>query len=134
MIATVESTENQYFDVTGVNGLYYYQVTAYNADCESMPAVTSDYNSDYVMVEVLSINENVVSAIVYPNPASEMLNISSEGLTNVSVFNVVGQRVIDVDVNADEYTLDVSGLEIGIYMLNVSSTKGNFTRKISIVK
>ena len=134
VIATVESTENQYFDVTGVNGLYYYQVTAYNADCESMPAVTSDYNSDYVMVEVLSIDENVVSAIVYPNPASEMLNISSEGLTNVSVFNVVGQRVIDVEVNADEYTLDVSGLEIGIYMLNVSSTKGNFTRKISIVK
>lgn len=133
-VGSVGSSENQYFDANNINGFYYYQVTAYNADCESMPAVTEDYNSDYVMVEVLSIDENVVSAIVYPNPASERLNVFAEGLTNVTVFNVVGQKVMDVSVDADECYIDVSDLMNGIYMLKVSSKNGNFTRRISVSK
>lgn len=131
-IATVESTENQYFDANEINGVYYYQVTAYNDDCESMPAVTSDYNMDYVKVEHLSIGENAIGAVVYPNPASERLNVSAEGLANISVFTVVGQKVVDMDVYADEYGLDVRALENGVYMLKVSSRKGCFTCRISI--
>ena len=133
-VAVVEPTENQYFDVNEINGLYYYQVTAYNEDCESMPAVTEDYNSDYVKVDVVSIGEDFVSAIVYPNPASEVINISSEGLTNVAVFNVMGQKMIDANLDADEYRLDVSSLTNGIYMMKVSSKKGEFVRRISISK
>ena len=99
-----------------------------------MPAVTADYDSDYVMVEVLSVDENIVSAIIYPNPASEKLNIFAEGMTNVSVFNVVGQRIMNIDVDADNFSLDVSSLMNGIYMLKVSSVKGDFTRRISVNK
>jgi hypothetical protein len=133
-IAIVASSENQYFDHNETNGIYYYQVTAYNDACESMPAVTSDNNSDYVMVEVLSIDENTISAIIYPNPVSERLNISSEGLTNISVYTVLGQKVVDEKLNADEYVLDVKDLNNGVYMLKVSSRKGSFTRRICISK
>ena len=133
-IAIVASSENQYFDHNETNGIYYYQVTAYNDACESMPAVTSDNNSDYVMVEVLSIDENTISAIIYPNPVSERLNISSEGLTNISVYTMLGQKVLGVNLNADEYTLDVKDLNNGVYMLKVSSRKGSFTRRICISK
>ena len=131
-IASVASTENQYFDSNENNGVYYYQVTAYNADCESMPAVTEDNNSDYVMVEVLSIGDNVVSAFIYPNPVSERLNISMEGLTNASIYNVIGQKMIDVNIDNDNISLDVSSLVNGLYMLEITSKKGSFTRKISI--
>ena len=133
-IAKVESSENQYFDANNINGVYYYQVTSYNENCESMPAVTADYDSDYVMVEVLSVDENIVSAIIYPNPVSEKLNIFAEGMTNVSVFNVVGQRIMNIDVDADKFSLDVSSLMNGIYMLKVSSVKCDFTRRISVNK
>lgn len=133
-IAIVASSENQYFDHNETNGIYYYQVTAYNDACESMPAVTSDNNSDYVMVEVLSIDENTISAIIYPNPVSERLNISAEGLTNISVYTMLGQKVLGVNLNADEYTLDVKDLNNGVYMLKVSSGKGSFTRRICISK
>lgn len=134
VLSNVESTANQYFDAYDADGVFYYKVTSYSANCESMPAVTSDYNSDYVMIEIVSIDENFVSAIIYPNPASEILNISAEGLKNISVFNVVGQKIIDESVATDEYRLDVSGLKNGMYMLKVSSVKGDFTRKISIAK
>ena len=133
-IAQVEPTENQYFDKNDVNGLYYYQVTAYNTNCESMPAVTEDNDSDYIMVEVLSIDENAFGAIIYPNPVSERLNVLAEGLVNVSVFNVIGQKVIDVNVENDELNLDVNSLENGVYMLKISTRKGELTRRISIHK
>ena len=133
-IASVASSENKYFDANEVNGLYYYQVTAYNDDCESMPAVTSDYNSDYVMVEHLSLDENTFAFIIYPNPVSEKLNVSAESLTNVSVYSVVGQKLIDIDVETNECSLDVSDLENGVYILKLSSRKGVITRKICVTK
>ena len=134
-IATVESTENQYFDVRDAVGTYYYKVTAYNDDCESMPAVTEDGNSDCVMVIwAMALDENAVAAIVYPNPASEKLNISAEGMTTVMVFNAIGQKVISLDVDADEIGLDVSSLNNGIYMLKVATRNGVFTRKINVVQ
>ena len=99
-----------------------------------MPAVTEDGNSDYVLIEVLALDENAVAAIVYPNPASEKLNISAEGMTGIIVFNSIGQKVISLDVDADEIGLDVSSLNNGIYMLKVVTRNGDFTRKISVVQ
>ena len=131
-IATVESTENQYFDVKEVNGSYYYKVTACSKDCESMPAVTDDYNSDYVMVDVMSLGEDVISAMIYPNPASRVLNIMAEELTSVTMFNVVGQKVVEEDVETDMFSIDVSGLENGVYMLKISSRKGSLVRRVCI--
>ena len=133
-IANIASSENNYFDVIDTDGVYYYQVTACSNACESMPAVTSDFDSDYVMVEVLSLDENNISAIIYPNPVSERLHISAEDLTNVSVYTVLGQKIVDVNLNADEYTLDVKDLDNGVYMLKVLSRKGSFTRRVCISK
>lgn len=133
-IATVASSENQYFDSNDMNGVYYYQVTSYNSNCESMPAATSDLNADYVAVEVVSLKENYIDAKIYPNPVSDMLNIVSEGITNVSVYNVMGMKIIDENVDADMLSIDVSGLGNGIYMLKVSSRKGEFTQSLSVSK
>ena len=131
-IADVKSTENQYFDDNYINGVYYYQVTAYNEDCESMPAVTSDKESDYVVVEVVSVDENTISALIYPNPAVEQMNICLEGMTNISVYNMMGQKIIDEDVDADIYVMKADLLGQGVYMLKITSRKGVVTRKISI--
>ena len=114
--------------------MYYYQVTSYSDDCESMPAVTEDKNSDYVVVEQVSVDENVIAAIIYPNPVSERLHVASEGLTNISVYTVIGQKKLDINLNADDYILDVSGLDNGVYMLKVSTRKGCFTRRICVNK
>ena len=133
-IANIASSEDHYFDANETNGIYYYQVTACSDACESMPAVTSDNNSDYVMVEVLLLDENTISAIIYPNPVLDKMNISAEGLTNISVYTVLGQKIVDVNLRSNEYTLDVSDLNNGVYMLKVSSEKGSFTRRICIRK
>lgn len=131
-IATIAATENQYFDAIEA-GTYYYQVTSDNGDCESQPAVTADGEADYVMVEVTSIIENSIGAVVYPNPTRGNLNINAEGMTNVSLYNMMGQKVFEQDIESDEYELDMTSMPNGVYMLKVVSRNGEMTQRISVV-
>jgi hypothetical protein len=131
-IATVESSLNQYFDDADA-GTYYYQVTAYNSNCESLPAVTADGEYDYIMIDVTSIKENAINAVVFPNPTQGNLNINAEGMTNISVYNMVGQKVVDMAVDTDEYVLDMTSVETGVYMLKVVSRNGEMTQRIVLL-
>lgn len=131
-VATVAGTETQYFDAVDA-GTYYYQVTADNGSCESMPAATADGEADFVMVNVTSIAENSIGAAVYPNPTRGNLNIEAEGLMNVTLYNMVGQKVFEQNVDADEFVLDMTSMENGVYMLKVVSRKGEMTQRISVI-
>ncbi len=131
-VATVAGTETQYFDAVDA-GTYYYQVTADNGNCESMPAATTDGEADFVMVEITSIVENSINAAVYPNPARDNLNIEAEGLMSVTLYNMVGQKVFEQNVDADEFVLDMSSMQNGVYMLKVVSRNGEMTQRISVV-
>ena len=133
-IATVATAENQYFDVNENNGTYYYKVTAYNQSCESMPAATADADFDYVMVEVMMLDENVICAKVYPNPASDMLNVVADDIINVSLYDIMGQKIMDEDINADACAVDMSDFVNGMYMLKVSTVKGVSVRHVAVVK
>jgi len=59
------------------------------------------------------------STKIYPNPTTNILNIASESvIDNVAIYNVLGQQVINRNVNSSESTLDVSSLTDGIYIIN----------------
>lgn len=67
---------------------------------------------------------------LYPNPTSNVLNIESVGtIQNIAIFNVLGQEVMNKLTNETLVSLDVSGLNAGVYVIktvidgNVSSTK-----------
>ena len=67
---------------------------------------------------------------LYPNPTSNVLNIESLGtIQTISVYNVLGQEVINKALNSASTSLDVSSLNSGIYVVKTvvdgvtSSTK-----------
>jgi hypothetical protein len=67
---------------------------------------------------------------LYPNPTSNVLNIESLGtIQTISVYNVLGQEVINKALNSTSTSLDVSSLNSGIYVVKTvvdgvtSSTK-----------
>jgi Secretion system C-terminal sorting domain len=65
---------------------------------------------------VADFTKNAV--IMYPNPASTVLNFASEDtIEAIQIFNVMGQKVISVN-NAT--TVDVSGLTNGVYIVNTT--------------
>ena len=99
-----------------------------------MPAVTADEDCDYVVVELMALDENVVCAKIYPNPASDIIRVAADGITNVSIYNIMGQKLINQDLNNDACDIDVSDLGNGVYMLKVSTLKGVSAQKITLVK
>tara|TARA_B100000809_G_scaffold265473_1_gene324423 strand:+ start:686 stop:1720 length:1035 start_codon:yes stop_codon:yes gene_type:complete len=60
---------------------------------------------------------------VYPNPANDNITIESKtSISNVKLFNSLGQKVVDVDGKS---TIDISVISSGIYVLKALDAKGN---------
>lgn len=56
--------------------------------------------------------------MMYPNPASDALTIKSVSvMENVAVYNTLGQKVLSLLPNADEVTINVRGLQSGVYIV-----------------
>lgn len=75
---------------------------------------------------VNSIDENSFSNFTYyPNPASDVLNISAgEEITEVKVYAVSGQLLFTKEVNAAQTTVDISALAKGVYFFKaINDTK-----------
>ena len=63
---------------------------------------------------------------LFPNPATSVLNISSvSNIRNISVSNVIGQRVVNFnEINTDNYSLNVADLAKGVYLINIENVDG----------
>jgi hypothetical protein len=58
----------------------------------------------------------------YPNPVIDLLNISySQDMTNVKVFNVIGQQLLSKEVNASSTQIDMSAYPNGAYFIQVAT-------------
>jgi len=69
---------------------------------------------------------------VYPNPASDVVNVSVDALvSNVAIVDLNGRTVKSVKFDGvSTASVNVSDLASGIYMMTVSSDKGTTTKKI----
>lgn len=88
-----------------------------------------------VVVEIVLGTEgfDMTSFKYHPNPVSDVLNLSySNTITNVTVFNLLGQQVLAKAVNQTTAQLDLSQLASGTYMVKVQTE--NAFKMIKIVK
>lgn len=69
----------------------------------------------------------------YPNPVKDFLNLSyTQEISEVAVFNLIGQQVLSATVNATEGQIDMSGLSQGTYLVKV--TVDSQVKTIKIIK
>ncbi|WP_034259753.1 T9SS type A sorting domain-containing protein, partial [Aequorivita capsosiphonis] len=70
----------------------------------------------------LSIADNTLDGFTfYPNPTSGSLSLSSVNtIDSVSIFNLLGQKVMDVNIEATASEVNLSGLTAGTYIMHVS--------------
>lgn len=66
---------------------------------------------------------------IYPNPTSGLLNIQGEGLTNIEVYNAVGQRVMKQEVNGNAIQINTESLNAGIYFLRIVADDGSMLNR-----
>lgn len=69
--------------------------------------------------------------LIFPNPASQFIQFSSvEGLTSFSIFNIHGQPLIS-KTNPETATIDISGLNSGIYLIRIRQKENEKTFKFN---
>ena len=68
-----------------------------------------------------------------PNPVKDVLNLSyKQTISDVVVYNLLGQKVLESTINATSTQVDMSGLVNGSYLVKVSSE--SYTKTIKILK
>ncbi len=118
---------------------YYYRVTAFYSDgdetCESKPALALDNpENNYVYITTMSVDENSITAQIYPNPTNGMLNISAVGLQNITITNLMGQTIYSQNVDNNFVVVDMSLIGNGIYVISIGTANGTSLKKVSVVR
>ena len=140
---TAPVTVKNYTDILGnvmaSYGDYKYYVTALYTDtvahtqlCESPGSDTVSFK--FPAVGVVEIGNGQIS--VYPNPATENVNVKSDYVINtLEVMNYVGQTVYrNSNVEAKTSKINVSKLQAGIYFVKVATVQGTRTVKITVTR
>ena len=99
-------------------------------------AFTSNYGNNIwvdninISNQPAGIEENEDNSIaIFPNPAKEVLNITSEKVINqIDVYDVNG-KLVKSYTNVNN-TINVKDLATGVYMLNITTEDGQVSKKI----
>jgi hypothetical protein len=122
---------------TGKVGTYYIHVygvagAASSQDCYSLKASLSSVNfTSQNNGTDQDESENLVLFRVYPNPAHGIVEVEYNSMTDGSldlrIFNMLGSALTGSNNTAQKglnhYTLDVSALPKGIYLLELNNSK-----------
>ena len=58
---------------------------------------------------------------MYPNPATTNFTIEAQSpVENVTVYNMLRQEVISVTPNTQQTTIDISTLNVGVYIVKAT--------------
>ena len=72
---------------------------------------------------------------VYPNPASDYLNVVAEGvITRLELLDVSGRGILTMDGGGSQIQIPTGHLEPGVYFLRVTTAKGLQVRKIQVIR
>lgn len=106
----VEAYQNsQWYDPIGLNGFY-----EFIEDCTEV-----------------SETSGIVTA-VYPNPTNGMIKIEAENMKNISIFNMLGEKVFECSANGDTFEYDFSHQSAGVYLIRVETVKGIETIRVTV--
>jgi len=131
------TTETSYLDSEAnpvIGGLYCYVVTAvWESETDQCESTFSNEACDIWTGIGDGDGSNSGSFSLYPNPADDHVYITtSEELKRVTVYNALGQLVVDEITTGKQYELTTAGYTIGVYMVRVETTEGVTTRTLTI--
>ncbi len=82
---------------------------------------------------IMNINDpGTPTVMVYPNPVSEKLFISGIENARVKLYSIDGKIILEEE-RCFENTIDLSGVQMGIYILNLTDKEGNIVMKKIVV-
>ena len=104
--------------------------------CGCIPAYqNSDWSNFFTTIiedcgGVAEIDDSFAS--VYPNPTSGIVNIKAEGIQNISVYNVLGEKVFETPASCDSFEYDLSNHGNGVYLVRIEMALGVLTKRVMV--
>jgi hypothetical protein len=81
------------------------------------------------LLSITEANNNSFKINVYPNPATEFINISSaKQIENIILFDVSGKIVINTKVNSNQTQISLNAVNPGVYILYINGIDGTQTQ------
>ncbi|MEI6124425.1 MAG: Omp28-related outer membrane protein [Bacteroidota bacterium] len=101
---------------------------------------TSAYGNNLYIDKILTgvgvgIDENLNNQIsVFPNPATDIVNIVNAENSTVMLYDIFGKLISTNQVLNNNYSLNVAEYAKGTYILKITNDKGTISKKITILK
>lgn len=132
-----------YAYLTNPNGRYLVLQRVTNKEAYATLVLRATSDGQYVDFEVKvnmlyvspqGVDENEFIVSVYPNPTNGLLNINVENSNhfNYQIFNMIGQNVMNGDVDGSEAKVDMSNLEKGVYFVSIFDENEKFVERIIV--
>ncbi len=114
---------------TSKDGTYSEKVFYEGADTSVFYIVRGD-------VGVKAIEQNTSIFTLYPNPANESITIDNEGIPikEVCFYNLVGQKVKQMPINATQANINIQEMPPGMYIIKINTAQGMLIKKTQIIR
>lgn len=93
-----------------------------------------DFFNQFTLAGPVGIQQTAakIDLNVFPNPANNVLNIQAdEYISQVTVYNLLGEKVLSRSANAAGTQLNIANLHSGIYMLSIQAGGVTYTRRFT---
>ena len=131
------NNDSEDFSSLGINEIDYYNRYFTTTLPElSLTSLVFDIDESLSNSDFNFVNNNDFQVELFPNPAEDKLNLILPDYSNynIKIFNLQGQKLIDRFSNNKEVIIDISTLEYGTYLLNITSTFNQKTTTKKIIK
>ncbi len=119
IVVTIDETGNKDVSLTGTNTV---------TNCTAVTGVT-------ILTNVGIDEAEAQQVVIYPNPASTVVNIeSAHDISSISIYNTVGQLIYAADAQGNKTAMDVSNYASGTYMMRMVLANGTEVVRTMIVR
>ena len=99
----------------------------FGSEASALLSIGSGEDVEEIVTVIESVN-------VYPNPVKDVLTVKGENMSQVVIYNAMGQIVETINTNDNEVRVNVSALQNGMYFINVIDNNGvKTTTKVSVL-
>lgn len=78
-------------------------------------------------------SKDLVIFNVYPNPANDVVTVvANEAIQSISIVNMIGQTIMNVNANSTKQQIDISELSSGVYNLIVNTENGYSSKRLIV--
>ena len=117
---------------TSLSGTFIEQMTDLDVVVFIQNPTTKEVFQSYYTSTVLSLNDNdtVKKIKLFPNPTTNYVNFTTDEMTTVTITDLTGKVIISQKYTSGNIKIDLSGLQSGMYIANVTGETFEQTEKI----